>query len=635
MQLRTDIQGLRAYAVMAVMLYHFGVTGVGGGFIGVDVFFVISGFLMTSIIARGLERGHFSIVDFYLARARRILPALAIVCTSLLLLGWFWLSPSDYAVLGKHTGSAIGFFSNFTFMDEEGYFDAPSKAKWLLHTWSLSVEWQFYVLYPVLLAGVARFSRAPSAAIKRSVWILGGVSLAASAIVTPLASGFAFYMLPTRAWELVAGGLVYLYAPKLRTRLAEPLGMALILISACFYNTLMPWPSVYALLPVLGAAMVIARAPQHSLLTGNPIAQALGRWSYSVYLWHWPIVVALGYFALKTPLWIGAGIAGSVALGAVSYRLVEQPARHFFVGRARTAWFTLATVAALMAAGFGIAHLHGIPARVSPAVQQIDRESHNGLIPFAEPCGFNRKTLALTTCVLGDKNNIRWVVWGDSHAGSIVSAVQAATNSGVLFYTHACATLFDTELKSKASNNHCTEFNRAVAAQISALPRHVGVVVINRYSVNIKGPNEGVNKPWGFIYTNTPPSGDPNTAYRLRLSETLCSVAKQRAVVAVSPIPEMGVDVPRTMAHAAMLGEPAPDVTLPRTTYEARNDVALGALEYAAKQCGVRVLDRTPHLCDRALCHGAKDGKPLYFDDDHLSESGNKLLVPMFAKLKR
>ena len=146
---RHDINGLRAWAVVAVVLYHFGVPGFAGGFVGVDVFFVISGFLMTGIIISGLERGDFSLWGFYLARARRIIPALLVLCASLLILGWFWLPNADYKMLASHVCTAVAFVSNLKFWREAGYFDAASHEKWLLHTWSLSVEWQFYILLPL------------------------------------------------------------------------------------------------------------------------------------------------------------------------------------------------------------------------------------------------------------------------------------------------------------------------------------------------------------------------------------------------------------------------------------------------------------------------------------------------------
>ena len=151
MQFREDINGLRAIAVIAVVLFHFNSSWMPGGFAGVDVFFVISGFLMTGIIFKGLEQENFSILRFYVARANRIIPALALLCIILLIFGWFFLSPTEYKALGKHAVSSVGFISNNIYWLESGYFDSSSHEKWLLHTWSLSVEWQFYIIYPIIL----------------------------------------------------------------------------------------------------------------------------------------------------------------------------------------------------------------------------------------------------------------------------------------------------------------------------------------------------------------------------------------------------------------------------------------------------------------------------------------------------
>ena len=154
---RQDINGLRAIAVIAVVLFHFNASWMPGGFAGVDVFFVISGFLMTGIIFRGIEQENFSILKFYVARANRIIPALAVLCLVLLVFGWFYLTPLDYKALGKHAASSVAFLSNIIYWRESGYFDAASHEKWLLHTWSLSVEWQFYILYPLVLVAMRKF----------------------------------------------------------------------------------------------------------------------------------------------------------------------------------------------------------------------------------------------------------------------------------------------------------------------------------------------------------------------------------------------------------------------------------------------------------------------------------------------
>lgn len=208
---RKDINGLRAWAVVAVVLFHFGVPGFAGGFVGVDVFFVISGFLMTNILIKKLENPQqkFSVWDFYLARAKRIAPALLVLCIALLALGWFLLPPQDYRSLGMHTLTSVLFASNIQYWREAGYFDAASHDKWLLHTWSLSVEWQFYLLLPLLLWGVWRWWPGRAHAV-RCLLVVFLVSLGLSVWLTAKKPEAAFFLLPTRAWEMLAGGLIAL-----------------------------------------------------------------------------------------------------------------------------------------------------------------------------------------------------------------------------------------------------------------------------------------------------------------------------------------------------------------------------------------------------------------------------------------
>ena len=333
---RHDINGLRAWAVMAVVLYHFGVPGFAGGFVGVDVFFVISGFLMTAIIISGLEQGRFSLWGFYLARARRIIPALLVLCISLLVLGWFWLPSADYKILGAHAATALAFVSNLKFWREAGYFDAASHEKWLLHTWSLSVEWQFYILLP--LGCLLLWHWLGRTAVKWALVAAGLLSLLLSIYVSARWPEAAFYLLPTRAWEMLAGGLVWWATrtqpmPRKMAVLAEGVGFALIIISILCFDPAMQWPGYLALVPVLGAMCVLAANRSDSWLTANFIARRVGASSYSIYLWHWPLVVALVYVNEQyNPLWIGAALLLTILLGEASLRWVENPVRKILGG---------------------------------------------------------------------------------------------------------------------------------------------------------------------------------------------------------------------------------------------------------------------------------------------------------------
>jgi peptidoglycan/LPS O-acetylase OafA/YrhL len=320
---REDINGLRAVAVIAVLLFHFDPTWLPGGFAGVDVFFVISGFLMTAIIYRGLEQQRFSLLKFYIARANRIIPALAVLCIALLLFGFFYLTPWEYRALGKHAASSIGFVSNIIYWMESGYFDAASKQKWLLHTWSLAVEWQFYIIYPLLLMLLAKLI--PLQKVKTVILVGTVAGLLFSVISTELWPDASYYLLSSRAWQMMLGGVAFFYPLRVKAAYQLPLewfGLALIIFSYCWFSKDNAWPGYLALLPALGVFLVIQAQRQKSLLTNNVVMQKIGASSYSIYLWHWPVVVFGYYFAI--PNWFIAGIPISFALGWLSYKYVES-----------------------------------------------------------------------------------------------------------------------------------------------------------------------------------------------------------------------------------------------------------------------------------------------------------------------
>jgi len=324
LQFRSDINGLRAIAVIGVVLFHFNASWMSGGFAGVDVFFVISGFLMTGIIFREIEKEKFSVLKFYIARANRIIPALAVLCIVLLVFGWFYLTPFGHRDLGKHVGSSIGFFSNIIYMGEAGYFDAASHKKWLLHTWSLSVEWQFYIVYPLVLVVMRKFM--PVKTMKATVLLGTVLGFIYCIIVTYKWPNAAYYLLPTRAWEMMIGGVAYLYPLALkeeRKKLVERFGFVLIIGSYLFISKETPWPGYLAIFPVLGSFLIIQGQRNDSFITSNIISQKIGAWSYSIYLWHWPIVVAIYYFSLNE-MFIYLGIVLSVLLGFLSNKFIEN-----------------------------------------------------------------------------------------------------------------------------------------------------------------------------------------------------------------------------------------------------------------------------------------------------------------------
>ncbi len=283
---------------------------------------------MTGIIFTKIERNKFSILDFYLDRCRRIVPALAVVSITVLVLGFLLLIPEELKTLGKHVGASLIFLSNVVFWRENGYFDLASHEKWMLHTWSLSVEWQFYILYPVLVLWLRKLFGVDKVRFAIAVCALS--SFVISVYASKVWPGAAFYLLPTRAWEMFFGALVYLFPVALGKRnsfVLEILGLFLISVSITMFDAESIWPGWLALVPVLGTALVIYSSRQNSIITCNVFCQFIGRSSYSIYLWHWPLAVFIVYWGLKgQAFWVVACIVSSILIGYLSYFLIENTA---------------------------------------------------------------------------------------------------------------------------------------------------------------------------------------------------------------------------------------------------------------------------------------------------------------------
>jgi peptidoglycan/LPS O-acetylase OafA/YrhL len=635
---RTDINGLRAWAVLAVMFYHFGVPGLGGGFVGVDVFFVISGFLMTGIVTRALARGDFSLFGFYLARVRRIVPALMVLCAILLVLGCLVLMPPDYQSLATQAVYSLSFLSNIAFYRGAGYFDSASHEKWLLHTWSLSVEWQFYLLLPVLLwlSWKIRASRVVLA------WVLGTAGIASFAAALAIARSdpeAAFFLLHTRAWEMLAGALVVLVRQPMRGGAwLERGGLALIALAIVSFDKHSAWPGWGALLPVLGTVMVLL-ARGSSPLTANAAAQWLGLRSYSLYLWHWPVCVALAYVELHTsPLALAGGLLLTLGLGHVSYVLVERSAL-----LQRPLWLAPLAACLVLVPGVLIWKLQGVGGRFSPAVEMIAAEAAN-VNPRRAACHASRGAVSPSCVIGGTERSV--ILAGDSHASMLATALAAAGGGGqgVLQWSYSgCLYMpgmhLTPQFKADSGQHYqCTEFNAWVRSELDRVPSTVPLVIVGRYALAARGPNEFGDAPEVPKVYFSAPTPVTTPAYLQEFSAqivaTACDAARVRPVYLLRPIPEMVVNVPKVMSRRQHLGRDSA-VSISMDQYLARNAWVLAAQDQARARCAVRILDPLPILCRDGRCHGSLHGRPLYSDDNHLSEFGNKLLTPMFGEVFR
>lgn len=608
------------------MFFHFRIWGFGGGFSGVDIFFVISGFLMTGIIFSGLQEQRFSLLEFYASRARRIIPALLVLCVALLLFGFVYLPLGDFRQSIRAINSGLLFISNFDHAKRGGYFDAPLHENWMLHTWSLSVEWQFYMLYPVILMALFKFLGEKRT--KTALVLLALASLAASAIFTRTLPAFSFYMLPTRAWELLAGGLAFVYPLQFKKRTGsflEGIGLAAILAGIFFFSEQNRWPGYLAGISVLGSVLVIY-GNTGSLFSRNRALQFIGKISYSVYLWHWPIVVFL-YTCGTLDRWeyVLPSTILSLALGALSFYFVESR-----VKKARQAPKALFRFAGLVVAAVAVFSIISSVVKSNPGVrfvfvEQSPPEYASKL--YTKECYPNE--FGAADCKLGT-GEISAILFGDSQAESTAAAVQLGNKAAALLWARAgCPTLANFEMLDKELERECRGFNQAKLDVLERSYPGVPVILFSRTALYLD-PSRGNNFRVFFNGDDTQESQKSADAFIREYVRTVCMIAKNHPVYIVRPIPEMPFNVHKGLNLHARIFRNNSDISVPLKDYEKRNKTANLAIDAAGSHCKVQILDPTPFLCPDEKCMGSKDGVPLYFDDNHLADSGNKQLDGMF-----
>jgi len=476
---RTDIDGLRAVSILAVMCFHFGLPAFGG-YVGVDVFFVISGYVITLSLLGDLVAGKFSILAFYERRVRRIFPALIFTFILCWLAAWLLFLPADFLDFSNSLLSSATFVSNIYFWKNSGYFDTSAQLRPLLHTWSLSVEEQFYVFMPIAVYLTHRFLRAR--------WLLAFVpvllaSFALSAFATYTAPTANFFVLPTRAWELLLGALlVFAHLPAARGRIAEALalcGAALIAFAIVAYSDATPFPGVSALAPCVGAVLLIyagthAQTSVGRLLTLPPIV-FIGKISYSLYLVHWSIIVFTRHATLREPtdLQIVLIAVASFALATFSWAVIERPFRwpKKRIPRARLLFGGAGAMALAALVGATGVLLHGIPGRLSGPVQQaqIDPDTWmTGVCFLLDDQDYRAWNADRCRRTSGYGENA--LLWGDSFAAHYVPGLIANADNltaNVFQYTAAgCPPVLS--YYSYARPN-CQKFNAHV---LEIIPRY-------------------------------------------------------------------------------------------------------------------------------------------------------------------
>ncbi|WP_338068403.1 acyltransferase family protein [Alexandriicola marinus] len=647
------MDGLRAVAVLAVVLYHFGVPGLGGGFVGVDVFFVISGFLIGGLLWKELdETGRISLGRFYLRRIRRLAPAFIAMAVVTSVAAWVILLPFEFREFGKHLIAATVWLSNVQFWREAGYFDVAADSKVLLHTWSLSVEEQFYIVLPLTLLAL-RFSRRVTTGLLVVAWLTSAVACVALTPSQPVAT---FFLFPFRAWELLTGVLLALWLRADRRRipgLAGPLGLALI-IGAIFLVGPDGFPGWQAIIPVAGTALLLAgagRAGPVNRMLALPPAVFVGLISYSLYLWHWPVLVLSRYWRdgysgpMETAQWLGL----SVILAILSWAIVERPLRQSFsIPPLQFVGGAALCAIALVAFG-GVAFIRdGLPGRFDEQAQAHIAASQDFLQDWSRCTTDDEGHFAgIEICRIGPDGPPEVVIWGDSHLRALMNglglAALEADTPGWIIWRAGCPPLFgiikEETAATPAQNAACTDANDQLEQAFGTLDSAKRILLVARWSYYAEGAGVGRDAQNLITMEPTPASGYAATEQPDLFGEAITrTVATLGAIFDEVHIARQVAEIPwydsrevaRGLAHGRL---DAMDVSALSTVEEEKLAARVANSEfpiYAIHLSGnAQLIDTWQTLCPER-CSILISGTPVYFDNNHLTNAGALAIRSLF-----
>ncbi len=646
MQYRREIDGLRAVAVMPVLMFHGGIETFSGGFVGVDIFFVISGFLITSIILGEVRQDKFSIINFYERRARRILPALSLVLLATSVAAFIFMPPEIYREFSQSVVSVSVFMSNFFFFLETGYFAQAAEEMPLLHTWSLAVEEQYYVFFPVMVALMWAFARK---ALFSTILIITIISLL---ICEYFSTGdykdANFFLIFSRAWELFFGSIIaYISADKLPRKTWQReglsiLGFVMIIYSIFFFDKSIPFPSFYTLIPVVGTCLVIVFSNEHSIVGRILSLRAvvfIGLISYSLYLWHQPIFAFLRLKSIGLPgdeVFLSA-IVVSIILASISWKWVEAPFRDK-KRMSRATIFKCSAASIALFLSFGLAgHFYngfdgrfGVPAYNKEDILLVERDEcmtggENYLKPV-DACSY-------------DGDNITWAVFGDSHSNMLARPLAERlvdNNEGILHLSYSgCMPAVGLKIKEKA----CADWSVEALNHLESHETVENVILAYRHSRYLYGdqtltypdvPNvdfrESLDEDYAVMSL-----ADAHNLYWQSFEEIVDRLrAAGKTVHILYPVPELPIDIEKAITPFSIFNR-SPLLDLDKVTtleyYLERNQQAIDRLNAFEFGDQLKSIIPTEILCADEHCFAALDKKILYRDDNHLNINGvNELL---------
>lgn len=617
MKYRSEIDGLRALAVVPVILFHAGFQLFSGGYVGVDVFFVISGYLITTILINELEDGKFSIVNFYERRARRILPALFLVMATCIPMAWVWITPSQMVDFSNSLIAVSIFASNILFWSESGYFDLASEEKPLLHTWSLAVEEQYYVLFPIFLLLVWRFGR------EKVFWMIAG-----GALVSLLASEWGwrneptanFYLAPTRAWELFAGSIAAFIASKHGVKKNDALsllGLMAVVFSIFAFDATTPFPSVYALVPVLGVVLLILFGGEGTIaarILSWKVFVGIGLISYSAYLWHQPLFAFARIRLTEHPSQLVMGVLSlaSIALAALSWRYVENPFRNKQkVNRQKIFTLSLAGIVLFVGLGFLLPRMDTLRYDAGQLAIMKDGTDNRHFMETGaydiSRCFMDHEqgaTQLLALDCVKETSGERTIIFGDSEAAHLFEGFRSVFGEEQVmqFSGTSCRAIDFSTVTPR-----CKEFYDLFVSEIVPTLSQSDTVIVSS----------------NWINTYKDVGADE---LKRAVMQTLSMLKETGASVYIlTNAPEFYRSPYETMAFASDTGS---DVVRVRSRPIYPSD---RVIEEAAAEIGVDVFNVSEGLCDEEYSCLFKDANDyLFFDTGHFSYYGSRLIAERF-----
>lgn len=641
---RKEIDGLRAVAVLPVIYSHAGLFGLSGGYVGVDIFFVISGYLITSILIEEIEGSRFSFSAFYERRARRILPVLSLVLF-ITTIAAFLLMPASFLKSYAHSlMSVVTFTSNVYFYFNSGYFSKTADEEPLLHTWSLAVEEQYYILFPLLLWGF---------------WWVGKKSLTTILALLFLGSLFFsqylshqqsvdanFYLIFSRAFELLAGSLLailgvqqYSFSKKSKEVLGS-IGLVLIVYAILYFDWQTPIPGVYALLPVFGTLLILGFIDSTTvlgrLLAAKPLVW-IGLISYSLYLWHQPLFAFLRMKTIGEPhqFQFIVAIAMTFILSMLSYRLVEKPFRNKqLISRSIIVYFSAGTTVLFLLLGIAGHLFEGYPDRFigpSPYLKSIQfspkrEQCHTVGLDYLDPQDACRY----------QADNITWAAFGDSHVVEPAYALSALLKPYGQGLLHLSSSGCPPALLFNVKRPGCNDWVAGALSVIEADRSIENVLLGFRYSAFLFGdqldayPNTPNIDPIDK-FTDLAAHVDARELYWQSLQHMIKRLlASGKKVYLLYPIPELPLHITKAVTQFSILGDQTV-LNLQRSTptdyYASRNKFILNKLDSLSFNDDLKAIKPFDILCDGEFCPAVHHDVALYFDDDHLSIEGASLLL--------